>query len=596
MINSIDLGLIGNCRIGALIDPDAEMVWCCLPRFDGDPAFCSLLREHDTGEGFGYCAVELVDQVGTDQFYLPNSAVLLTRLTDSHGGVAEVTDFAPRFRQYGRMFIPMMLIRRVRRLQGSPRLRLRVRPAYDYGRQRCVVSHGSHHVRYVAPEWVMRMTTDASLTTILEEIPFFLTESVTIILGSDETIPEAVDELARRFLDETLSYWHEWVRDLAIPFEWQDEVIRAAVTLKLNAFDDTGAIIAAITTSIPEAPAALRNWDYRYCWLRDAYYVVNALNRLGTTHTMERYLDYLVNVVAGSPEGRIQPVYGINGRTRLDEREIDSLPGYRGMGPVRVGNQAYEQVQHDVYGSAILAVAHIFFDRRLVRRGDDALFRRLEPLGELAYTVYDQPDAGLWELRGVSRVHTFSSVMCWAACDRLARIASVLGLGERAIYWREHADRMHGAICSRAWNKDQQAFTAVFDSPTLDASLLLLHDVGFLTADDPRFAKTVVAIERALRRGNYVYRYVEADDFGVPENAFVACTFWYISALVAVGRAEEARDLFKNLLSRRNRLGLLAEHIDPRTGEQWGNFVQTYSMAGLINSAIRLSSPWDYAF
>ncbi len=596
MVNSIDLGLIGNCRIGALIDAEAEIVWCCLPRFDGDPAFCSLLREHDTGEGFGYCAVELVDQVGTEQCYLPNSAVLLTRLTDSNGAIVEVTDFAPRFRQYGRMFIPMMLIRQVRRVQGSPRVRLRVRPAYDYGHQRCTVTHGSHHVRYVSPDWVVRLTTDASLTTILEELPFFLADSVTLVFGSDETVPEAVDELARRFLDETLSYWHEWVRDLAIPFEWQEEVIRAAITLKLNAFDDTGAIVAAMTTSIPEAPAGGRNWDYRYCWLRDAYYVVNALNRLGTTHTMERYLDYLVNVVAGTPGGRIQPVYGINGRARLDEREIDSLPGYRGVGPVRIGNQAYEQVQHDVYGSAILAVAHVFFDRRLVHRGDEGLFRRLEPLGELAYAVYNRADAGLWELRGALRVHTFSSVMCWAACDRLARIASELGLGERASYWRERAARMHVTICNNAWNRDRQAFTAVFDSPALDASLLLLHDIGFLTADDPRFATTVAAIERELKHGNYVYRYAEADDFGVPENAFVVCTFWYISALVALGRAEEARALFENLLAKRNRLGLLAEHIDPRTGEQWGNFVQTYSMVGLINSAIRLSRPWDYAF
>jgi GH15 family glucan-1,4-alpha-glucosidase len=351
-----------------------------------------------------------------------------------------------------------------------------------------------------------------------------------------------------------------------------------------------------MTTSIPEAPAAGRNWDYRYCWLRDAYYVVNALNRLGTTHTMERYLDYLVNVVAGSPGGRIQPVYGINGRARLDEREIDSLPGYRGLGPVRIGNQAYEQVQHDVYGSAVLAVTHVFFDRRLVHRGDEGLFRRLEPLGELAYTVHNQADAGLWELRGALRVHTFSSVMCWAACDRLARIASELGLGERATYWRERAARMHATICDKAWNRDRQAFTAVFDSPTLDASLLLLHDIGFLAADDPRFATTVAAIERDLKHGNYVYRYAEADDFGVPENAFVVCTFWYISALVALGRAEEARALFENLLAKRNRLGLLAEHLDPRTGEQWGNFVQTYSMVGLINSAIRLSRPWDYAF
>jgi GH15 family glucan-1,4-alpha-glucosidase len=261
-----------------------------------------------------------------------------------------------------------------------------------------------------------------------------------------------------------------------------------------------------------------------------------------------------------------------------------------------MGNQACEQIQHDVYGSAILAVAHVFFDRRLAHRGGVALFTRLEPLGEMAIVVYDQPDSGPWETRNTLRVHTFSSIMCWAACDRLARIAVYIGLADRAAYWRSQADQIHAAICSRAWSEKKQAFAASFDGDSLDASLLLLHDTGFLPADDPRFVKTVAAIERELRHGDYIYRYVEKDDFGVPENAFVVCTFWYIYALAAMNRGDEARTLFENLLSRRNRHGLLAEHVDPRTGDPWGNFVQTYSMVGLINSAIRLSRRWDNAF
>ncbi|RII25823.1 MAG: glucoamylase [Geobacter sp.] len=596
MTNSLDLALIGNCQVGALIDSAAEIVWYCLPRFDGDPVFCSLLQEHQPGEGKGYCSIELVDQIKAEQHYLPNSAVLVTRLTDAHGGVIELIDFAPRFRQHGRIFTPMMLIRQIVRRQGTPRIRLRIRPVYDYCLESCEHTYGSHHIRYISPDWVLRLTTDASITTIVQELPFFLENRLTLIFGPDETIPEAINELSRRFLDETLAYWHEWVRDLGVPFEWQDEVIRAAITLKLNTFDDTGAIIAAMTTSVPEAPDSGRNWDYRYCWLRDAYFVVNALNRLGTTHTMERYLRYLVNVVAGSPGGQIQPVYGIDGQGHLVEREIGTLAGYRGMGPVRVGNQAYEQIQHDVYGSAILAVTHVFFDQRLVQRGDAALFHRLEPLGETAIQVHDQPDAGLWELRGTKRVHTFSSIMCWAACDRLARIAARLGLSERAVYWRAQADLIHATICKRAWNGRKKAFTASFEGDTLDASLLLMHDVGFLTADDCRFASTVAAIERELRRGDYIFRYVEEDDFGAPENAFIVCTYWYIYALVALGRSDEARLLFENLLTRHNRHGLIAEHIDVRTGEQWGNFVQTYSMVGLINAAIRLSTRWDSAF
>ncbi len=596
MKNSLDLGLIGNCQVGALIDSAAEIVWYCLPRLDGDPVFNSLLQEHETGSGKGYCTIELIEQIKTEQSYLPNSAVLITRCTDSQGGMIEITDFAPRFRQHGRMFTPMMLIRQIRRLQGTPCIRLCVRPTYDYGRASCDITYGSHHIRYVSPGWVLRLTTDASITTILQELPFFLEDKLTLIFSTDETISESIREMTRRFLDETLAYWHDWVRNLGISFEWQDEVIRAAITLKLNTFDDTGAIVAAMTTSIPEAPDSKRNWDYRYCWLRDSYFVVNALNRLSTTHTMERYLRYLVNVVAGSADKRIQPVYGIDGEKYLDEREIETLAGYRGMGPVRMGNQAYEQIQHDVYGSAILAVTHVFFDKRLIRRGDAALFHRLEPLGETAIKVHDQPDAGLWELRRTKRIHTFSAIMCWAACDRLARIAARLGLSERKVYWKTQAELIHATICARAWNDQKKAFTAAFEGNSLDASLLLMHDVGFLAADDVRFASTVAAIERELRRGDYIFRYVEEDDFGAPKNAFIVCTYWYIYALVALGRNDEARVLFENLLARHNRHGLFAEHLDVRTGEQWGNFVQTYSMVGLINAAIRLSKRWDSAF
>ncbi|NTV10017.1 MAG: glycoside hydrolase family 15 protein [Zoogloea sp.] len=595
-MNSLDLGLIGNGTIGALVDPLGEIVWACLPRFDSDPLFCSLLR-HGHGEAdFGFHAVKLIDFTHAEQAYQDNSAILVTKLFDLHGGCVEITDFAPRFNMFGRIFRPMMLVRKLRRLSGSPRICIRLRPAYDYGRAQPGITWGSNHVRYVMPGLVVRVTTDMSITALNQEIPFFLEDSVTLLLGPDESAYDAVEKLGQRFLDDTTVYWREWVRSLAIPYEWQDAVIRAAITLKLNAYDDTGAIIAAMTTSIPEAPDSRRNWDYRYCWLRDSYFVVNALNRLGVTKTMESYLGYIVNIAAGRAEGELQPVYGIDGRAGLDEIEVPSLPGYRGMGPVRVGNQAYRQVQHDVYGSAILAATHVFFDRRLVRVGDEALFHRLEALGEKAVQYHAQPDAGLWELRGTARVHTFSAVMCWAACDRLSRIAGRLGLEKRSERWRVRAGRIHRHIVGQTWSKARNSFVSTFGGSELDASLLLLAEVGFLPAQDPRFIATVEAIERELKRGDFVFRYIEKDDFGEPVNAFLVCSFWYVNAIASLGRREEARELFERLLSFRNHHGLLAEHIDPASGEQWGNFVQTYSMVGLINSAIRLSIRWDQAF
>ncbi len=595
-MSTLDLGLIGNSSVGALINEHGEIVWACLPRFDGDAVFCSLLRERKSETDFGFFAVDLVDLARSEQEYLANTAILVTRLYDRHGGGIELTDFAPRFRQYGRVFCPMSLVRTIKRLSGNPRICIRIRPAYGYGADRPSVTYGSHHIRYVAPSFVFRVTTDASITAILEETPFFLEHAVTLLLGSDETVQASVVEVGRHFLEETAAYWHEWVRFLNIPFEWQEAVIRAAITLKLNTYEDTGAIVAAMTTSIPEAPNSGRTWDYRYCWLRDAYFVVNALNRLGATRTMERHVRYILNIAAGTQQGRLQPVYRISGVSMIEELEIDSLPGYRGMGPVRIGNQASCQIQHDVYGSAILAATHVFFDKRLVRSGDETLFHQLERLGERALEFHDQPDAGIWERRGSAQIHTFSSVMCWAACDRLARIAVRLGLLARAEYWRNCADKIHRVVCERAWHARRNSFVATFDGDALDASLLLLHEVGFLTADDPRFIGTVSAVGNELRRGDFIFRYVEKDDFGVPANAFIVCTFWYIHALSALGRAAEARELFEKLLACRNRHGLLAEHIDPRTREQWGNFVQTYSMVGLINSAIRLSIRWDQAF
>ena len=595
-MRSLDLALIGNGAIGLLVDTIGTIVWGCFPRFDGDTTFCALLDDPPPGEERGIYAVELLDLARTEQAYVANTAVLVTRLFDASGGALEVTDCVPRFIQHGRAFHPVTHVRTLRRLAGNPRVVVRLRPATGYGRALPAVTVGSSHIRYVMPGVTLRLTTDASLTAILEERPFFLSETITLLLGTDETVPSAVDEVGRRFIEETIKYWRDWVRHLAIPFEWQGAVIRAAITLQQNAYDDTGAIVAAMTTSIPEAAGSTRNWDYRYCWLRDGYFVVDALNRLGATETMERYLRYIVDIAAGGGDRGLQPVYRINGDGALGEEVATALPGYRGFGPVRIGNDAYRQVQHDVYGSAILASTHAFFDERLIKPGDAALFERLEMLGRRALAVFDRPDAGLWELRGTARVHTFSSVMCWAACDRLSRIAARLGLPDGAREWRTAAERIRRFIDEQCWSEKRRSFVASVGGESLDASLLLLNDLGFVSAEDPRFAGTVSAIEAELKRGDFIFRYVERDDFGEPENAFVVCSFWYANALSALGRRDEARAMFERLLARRNRHGLLSEHLDPATGEHWGNFVQTYSMVGLITSAIRLSVPWDRAF
>ncbi len=606
-MSNLDLAVIGNCSFGSLVDKRGRMIWSCMPRFDGDPVFCALLNGNGDDEKFGFFDIAIDDFARSEQHYLRNTAILVTTLYDAHGSAVEITDFAPRFKQFGRIFRPLMTIRRVKPVLGNPRIRVRLRPVYDYGASRPEITHGSNHVRYVSPGGLaLRLTTDAPVSFILDEIPFVLEEPFDLILGPDESLTRPITETVREFFEETDEYWVEWVRYLSIPFEWQDAVIRAAITVKLCSFEESGAIIAAMTTSIPEAADSTRNWDYRYCWLRDAYFVVHALNRLGATKTMEDYLRYITNItniVATAKDGHLQPVYGITQESRLTEKEIDSLAGYRAMGPVRIGNQAHEHVQNDVYGSVILAGTQSFFDRRLVRPGTRRLFEGLEKLGELAVKLFEKPDAGMWELRNRNRVHTYSSVMCWAGCDRLAKIARRLArdLGEpdlksRARYWRKHAADMKAVIRKQAWNEQLKSFVSTFGGDDVDASLLLLHELGFVKKTDRRFVGTVRAVEKTLRRGDHIFRYAASDDFGPPKTAFNICTFWYIEALAAIGRTEEARKLFENMLSHRNHLGLLSEDLDPQTGELWGNFPQTYSMVGLINAAMRLSKTWEEAF
>ncbi|MBF0270409.1 MAG: glycoside hydrolase family 15 protein [Alphaproteobacteria bacterium] len=594
-MTNLNLGVIGNCNLAMLVDDAARIVWACFPRLDGQPVFDALLggavpyRPDEPGNG-GYFAIELVDQKYSKQYYSPNSAVLCTRLHAADGSSVEVVDFAPRYAQHDRMFRPPSLVRRIFPLSGKPQVRIRLRPRFGWGSVTPRVTLGSNHIRFVSDDIALRLTTDAPLVYIAEETPFLLDMPVSLILGSDESLMAGIEETARLFHEKTLDHWHNWVRSLSIPFDWQEAVIRAAITLKLCNYEETGAIVAALTTSIPEAPDTKRNWDYRLCWPRDAYFAIHALNRLGATRTMEDYLGYITNIVS---DGELRPLYGITRRADLVERIALALPGYRGMGPVRVGNQAYEQVQNDVYGSVILAATHVFFDIRLVRTGNRQLFERLETLGLRAIQAFDKPDAGLWELRGKHSIHTFSSLMCWAACDRLARIAGRLELAERATFWRTEADRMHETIYARCWNDALKSFVATWDGDTLDASLLLLHELDFLEADDPRFAATVDAVGRDLKKGDLLLRYAVEDDFGLPETAFTICTFWYIDALASLGRRKEAQAIFESILARRNPLGLLSEDIHPQTGELWGNFPQAYSMVGLINSAMRLSRSWE---
>lgn len=592
--SNLELWPVGNCQVTALVDESGAFVWGCIPRVDGDPVFSALLNNSQRDAGIW--RFELEGQVSASQEYIRNTPILVTTLKAQDGSAIEVLDFAPRYEGSGRMYRPVAFARIVRPISGHPRIKVVLKPTRNYGAGLADTTHGTNHIRYLAGENTLRLSTDAPIGYIEEGRTFRIEEDTHFFLGPDEPFVGNLRENVRSMEQATRKYWQSWVRGLHIPLEWQDEVIRCAITLKLCQHEETGAIVAALTTSIPEAAHSERNWDYRYCWIRDSYYTIQALNRLGALDVMEKYLTYLRNIVDGARGGQIQPLYSVMGEDRLSETTASYLAGYRGMGPVRRGNAAYKQIQHDCYGQIVLPSAQGFFDQRLLRPADDADFAALEEVGDMAWNMHDQPDAGLWEFRTREEVHTYSAVMSWAACDRLANVAEHLGKEDRANHWRTRADRIAATIDEKAWKPDGRGaghYGASFESDYLDASLLQMVELRFLSPDNERFQQTFAAVEEHLRRGDHMLRYAAEDDFGAPETAFNVCTFWLIEALHLAGRSNEARALFETMLSHTTKSGLLSEDLDYETGELWGNFPQTYSLVGVINCAGLLSKPWS---
>lgn len=593
-MSGLDLAVIGNCAIASLVSNTGRHLWFCFPRLDGDPVFSALVNGNDAERGF--MDATLTGDSDWTQRYVPNTAILETIGTDAHGGQIRIVDIAPRHEKFGRSFHPSMLVRRIEPISGRPRICVRIRPMFDFGATAPTVAMGSNHVRYSAPgAQTLRVTTDMPLSYLAEESEFVLDRPIHLFVGTDEPIPESLDGLASNFISETESYWRRWVRGLSIPFEWQEDVIRSAITLKLCSFEDTGAIVAALTTSIPEAPNSGRNWDYRYCWLRDAYFAVGALNRLGATRTMEGFIRFVLDaVLVGNQKDVIAPLFPVCGRGELQEHTATALGGYRGMGPVRVGNAAATQIQNDVYGSIVLTAAQMFWDRRLSSVDNMALYKQLSHVGHVAVRRAFETDAGPWEYRGRSVPHTYSAAMCWAAVHRLAMIAGKLGLADEAQQWDVQAHQIRLELLRRATTRDGW-ISGALDAEIADASTLLLTEIGLLKASDERVTKTLDVVARRLMRDGFVYRYREADDFGEPETAFLVCTFWYCDALGLAGRKPEARELFENAIACRNPVGLLSEDVAPATRELWGNFPQAYSHVGLIHSAWRLSRGWEEA-
>ncbi|HTL11487.1 MAG TPA: glycoside hydrolase family 15 protein [Bdellovibrionota bacterium] len=592
-MGQLDYALIGNCQSSALIDRHGSVVWACLPRFDSEAVFAALLDDEKAGSWSVHPAS---GDYSVQQTYLRNTNVLRTEFRLENGDAFEVLDFMPRFQIPGGYHRAPQIIRILRPIKGNPRIRVRLKPRFNFGRDEPEVGVTDSGLVYSRDRSRLYLSTDVPLTYVLDGTPFEVTGDSYFVLSHGEAFERPLRVSCEDFLRRTVGYWETWVRHARIPFEFQEAVIRSALALKLHIFEDTGAVIAATTTSIPESPDGGRTWDYRYCWLRDAYFVINVLNRLGHFEEMEKFIQFLHNIVSARPGAGLQPVYGIGGETELTERELPWLNGFGGMGPVRVGNAAYAHAQHDVYGEMVLAMAPLFFDSRLHRIDLRRAYAEVRGLVDQAVAAFEKPDSGIWEFRTEQKHYVFSKLMCWAAVDRGVRIGERMGEMADVHRWAQARQGMRSRIESSGWNEKAGYYTQAFADTHPDASNLLMAALNFHPGADEKFTRTVDAYEKVLMKEGFLFRYRNRDDFGVPRHAFTICTFWLIDALASMGRVAEARSVFERVLLRTNHVGLLSEDVDPVSGELWGNFPQAYSHVGVINSAFRLSKSWDEAF
>ncbi len=579
------LGLIGNCQFSALVERTGEVVWCCLPRFDSEPVFSTLL---DAQEG-GRFIIGAAEGGPGEQSYLENTNILETRFKTSSGSF-RVLDFAPRFLQFDRMFRPAQLFRIVAPMQGTPRVRVLCEPRLGWSKAVPTRLLGSNHVRFEGFDSQLRLTTDVPISYLGGQ-PFTLTEKRYFVLTWGAPVEEPLRPLAERFLNETERYWQRWVKQCNIPPLYQDAVIRSALALKLHCFEDTGAIVAAMTTSIPEAPGSGRTWDYRYCWLRDAYYSLGAFRLLGHFEERESFIQYLLNIAGGAPNLDLSPLYCVDGTCSLDERTLEAWPGFNGDGPVRVGNGAATHTQNDVFGEMVLALGPVFLDERFSAERSSAALKLLEQLARKAVSVAGRPDAGIWEYRTEWKPQTFSNLMCWAAADRMARVAS-LHAPTLEQEFRQAAERIRAEIVAQAWCPELGSFVASYGGRDLDASLLQMAYLRFLPLEDPRLCGTIQAIRQGLSKDGWLFRYRLDDGFGAPSVAFIICTFWLVEALADTGRKSEAKEVMDHVHSALSGLGLLSEDYETSNLRMWGNFPQAYSHVGLIHAAFAASPRW----
>jgi GH15 family glucan-1,4-alpha-glucosidase len=595
-------GIIGNLRTAALVGMDGSIDWLCLPHFDSPSVFAAIL---DDRKGGRFRIAPSGEQFRRKQFYWPDTAILITRFLHDDG-VGEVEDYMPLGAAGS---VPDQLIRRVRVVRGKVSFRLECRPAFDYARASHEVRVGSHEARFDGPGLSLGLSAPVPLKAdgagVVADFTLGEGEKAAFVLrrvGPEERPGQCPggDE-AEDLFRATVAYWRRWLSKCTYAGRWRETVLRSAVTLKLLSFEPTGAIVAAPTCSLPEAIGGPRNWDYRYTWVRDAAFTLYGLLRIGFTEEAARFRDWLKDRWHDADDlggnGPLQLMYGIDGRAELTEETLDHLEGYRGSGPVRVGNAAYRQLQLDIYGELMDAVYLV--NKYVEPVGYDG-WRRLRRLVDWLCDNWKREDEGIWEVRGGRRHFVYSKLMCWVAVDRSLRLADKRSFPADRARWLKVRDEIYEEVMARGWDPRRRSFVQAFDSDALDASSLLMPLVFFMAPNDPRMLSTVDAIRQPLAAGGLaadglVYRYDPAaapDGLAGREGTFNMCSFWLVEALTRAGRTdparlEDARLLFEQMLGYANHLGLFAEQTGS-SGEALGNFPQAFTHLALISAAFNL--------
>jgi GH15 family glucan-1,4-alpha-glucosidase len=580
-IPQLDHAAFGNGRVLGLVSPTTAIEWLCMPRFDSPSIFARIL-DAERGGTFRFLSgdAEIRGELG----YIANTNVVRTVFSDGDAGW-EVLDFAPRIPDGVDVLVPMEIVRLLRPLRGHPQIRVDFDPRPDYARKTADLHEATTGLEVHGAARVLHLATNCPIPYVTGRRQFVLDQPLFFALtwgppSEPRTMASVLHDLER-----TIAGWRAWSKSCSLPTFSAASVLRSALCLKLHAYHDTGAIIAAATTSIPEAMSTPRTWDYRYCWLRDSAFVVEALRRMGHLSEGEQLVRFLRDVVESGP---LQPVYGIGGERDLDEEMLPHLAGFGGNGHVRIGNAASGQRQNDLMGELVLCFETLLRDPRLVYDDPKGFFPLLELLVERAIKVAPEPDTGIWEFRSILRPYTFSRAMCWAAMHRGALIADRLGHVELAKRWDAIAEREKQVVLERGFSATRGYFTQFLDGEHPDASNLLLPTIGLLDARDPRFVSTVDAYQKQLVEGGFMLRYRSPDDFGVTTSAFTICSFWWAEALALMGRLDDAVALFRDLVQHANPVGLFSEDIEPTTGALLGNFPQAYAHVGLIHAAITI--------